>query len=232
MSVEYLARIEQGTDRHPSASVVNALAEALQLDVAEREHLRHLAKISGDTCAGARTQPRPGVRPAVLAVLEQLEPGIALVENRLGDVLAHTSGFDLIARPIGLLDAEQPNFTRFLFTDPRSRDVFPDWDDVADQRAFDLWLGPSLERATRFSAELAEEAGAEFTRRRHQHGLPEEQTLRWLHPTAGLLHLQREVFELPVGDAQQLVVLLPADDATEASLHHLRHVSAPTRSVG
>jgi len=40
ISVEYLVRIEQGRDRNPSAAVVNALAGALRLDAAEREHLR------------------------------------------------------------------------------------------------------------------------------------------------------------------------------------------------
>jgi transcriptional regulator with XRE-family HTH domain len=34
ISVEYLVRIEQGRDRHPSISVVNALADALCLDLA------------------------------------------------------------------------------------------------------------------------------------------------------------------------------------------------------
>lgn len=232
ISVEYLARIEQGTDRHPSASVVIALAEAMQLDVAEREHLRHLAKISGDLCAGARAQPRLDVRPAVLAVLAQLEPGVALVENRLGDLLAYTSGFDLIARPTGLLDAPHPNITRFVFTDPRARDLFPDWDHVADQRAFDLWLGPSAERATRFARDLAQVAGDEFARRRHRHDVPANRTLRWMHPVVGLLELEREVFELPAGDAQQLVILLSATDATASALNRLRQaVGGSLRAV-
>ena len=47
ISVEYLTRIEQGRDRNPSIAVVNAVADALDMDVAERNHLRYLAKISG-----------------------------------------------------------------------------------------------------------------------------------------------------------------------------------------
>jgi hypothetical protein len=139
--------------------VVHSLAEALRLDVAERELLRHMAKISGDTCVGARAEPRVSVRPAVRVVVDMLEPGVALVVNRLGDVLAHTSGFDLVARSTGLLDARPPNITRFVFTDPCARDVFPDGTHVADHCAFDLWLGPTVERSTRFSEELAEVAG-------------------------------------------------------------------------
>jgi ribosome-binding protein aMBF1 (putative translation factor) len=47
ISPEYLTRIEQGRDRRPSGAVVNALADALSLDPAERRHLTYLAKISG-----------------------------------------------------------------------------------------------------------------------------------------------------------------------------------------
>ena len=231
ISVEYLSRIEQGTDHHPSPVVVNTLADALRLDVAEREHLRHLAKLSSDTCVGARAQPRIEVRPAVQAVLDLLEPGVALVQNRLGDVLAHTSGFELIARPSGLLDTPDPNLTRFVFTDPRARTVFPDWDQVADRCAFDLWLGPSAERSTRFAAELATAAGDEFARRRQHHDLPTTRTLRWAHPDAGTLDFQRELLELPADDAQQLVILLPTTDATAAALHQLRLSSTPLHAV-
>src|SRR3954468_1841370 len=52
VSVEYLTRIEQGRDRNPSRSVVNALADALNLDTAERTHLGYLPKITGGACAG------------------------------------------------------------------------------------------------------------------------------------------------------------------------------------
>jgi transcriptional regulator with XRE-family HTH domain len=222
ISVEYLVRIEQGSDRNPSVPVVNALADALRLDIAEREHLRYLAKITGGVCAGSPAQPRLDVRHAVRKLLDQLEPGIALVTNRLGDVLAHTSGFDLVARPSGLLDSDKPNLTRFVFTDKRAREVFPDWDRIADERAFDLWLGPSAVRSDRFKAELAPIAGEEFARRLNRHALPPRGTLRWTHQVAGELRFDREVMELPPTDAQQLVVFLPADDATVDAVTRLR----------
>ncbi|HVQ92912.1 MAG TPA: helix-turn-helix domain-containing protein [Mycobacteriales bacterium] len=225
ISVEYLVRIEQGRDRNPSVSVVNALADALALDVTEREHMRYLAKITGGVCVGSPSQPRRELRPAVFELLDQLEPGIALVTNRLGDVLAYTSGFDLIARPTGLLDADRPNLTRFVFTDDRARGTFPDWERVADERAFDLWLGPSAERSAAFQAELAPVAGDEFTRRVNRHAVPPRGTLRWVLPAIGELRLNRELMEFPPADAQQLVVFLPADDTTAEALTRLRQAS-------
>jgi transcriptional regulator with XRE-family HTH domain len=221
--VEYLVRIEQGRDRNPSAAVINALAEALRLDPAERDHLRHVAKCSSGTCGSAATPPNVDVRPAIRALLAQLEPGVAFLTNRLGDVLAYTSGFDLLARPTGLLDPARPSLTRFVFTDQRARRTFPNWDQVADEQAFPLALGAPSQRSERLIADLTAEAGAGFTDRLHSRRLPGADTQVWCHPVVGALRFDRELLGLPAADAQQLVVLLPADEATCAALRKLRH---------
>ncbi|MGF1430441.1 helix-turn-helix domain-containing protein [Kitasatospora sp. LaBMicrA B282] len=224
ISVEYLTRIEQGRDRNPSVPIVNSLADALSLDPAERNHLRYLVKITGGECAG-RTRPAPPareVRATVRETLRLLEPGIAVVTNRLGDVLAWTSGYAAVLGASGLLDTEAPNLTRYVFTHPAARALFADWADVADEQAFDLWLGPSVENSEWLSTELAPVAGPEFTSRLNRHAVPRRGVLRLDHPTAGELRLLRETMELPA-DAQQLVVLLAADDATAQALDQLRH---------
>ncbi|MFJ6379941.1 helix-turn-helix transcriptional regulator [Kitasatospora sp. NPDC092039] len=229
ISVEYLTRLEQGRDRNPSTAVVNALADALSLGPAERNHLRYLTKIAGGACAG-RTRPAPApreLRPTVRETLRLLEPGIAAVTNRLGDVLAHTSGYATVLGAAGLLDSPAPNLTRYVFTDPRARTLFADWDDVADEQAFDIWLGPSVESAEWLSTELAPVAGPEFTRRLGNHLVPRRGPLRLRHPSGPELRLLRETLDL-TDDSQQLVVLLPADDETAAHLDHLL-TPAPAR---
>ncbi|MEU9826714.1 helix-turn-helix domain-containing protein [Micromonospora chersina] len=225
ISVEYLTRIEQGRDRNPSHSVLHALADGLSLDAGERDHLRYLAKITGGGCPGHRPPAPPNreVRPTVRETLRLLEPGVAFVTNRLGDVLAYTGGFELVMSGVGLLDADVPNLTRYVFTDPRARTHFPDWDQVADEQAFDLWLGPSAEASEWFRVQLAPAAGQEFTRRLGQHLPPPQVPLRLDHPVAGELRWHREKLELPSSDAQQLVVLLPADEATARAVERLRH---------
>ncbi|MGW4895253.1 helix-turn-helix domain-containing protein [Kitasatospora sp. NPDC004240] len=223
ISVEYLTRIEQGRDRNPSVPIVNALADALSLDVPERNHLRYLAKITGGECAG-RTRPEPPrreVRESVLRTLRLLEPGIAMVTNRLGDVLAHTGAFATVMGAGGLLDTDAPNLTRYVFTHPGARAFFADWDDVADEQAFDIWIGPSVENAEWFTTELAPVAGPEFTARLNRHTVPRRGVLRIAHPSAGELRLLRETLELS-SEAQQLVVLLPADEETTQALDRLR----------
>ena len=215
ISVEYLTSIEQGRDRNPSTAVMNALADALSLDPSERSHLRYLAKITSDRCS-AQFRPTPPprhVRPSVLATLHLLEPGIAVVTNRLGDVLAHTSGYESLTGGTGLLDTAHPNLTRYVFTDPRARTFFTDWDDIADEQAFDLWLAPSVENLEWLTAELTPVAGPELTRRLNRHVVPRRGTLRLAHPAGHQLRLHRETLELPT-DAQQLVVFHPADERT------------------
>ncbi|MEU6863520.1 helix-turn-helix transcriptional regulator [Streptomyces sp. NPDC046876] len=236
ISVEYLTRLEQGRDRNPSAAVVNALADGLGLDPAERNHLRYLAKITGGACTG-HTRPAPpsrAVRPGVLDTLRLLEPGIAAVVNRLGDVLAHTASYRWVLGAAGLFDTatdtdtgtDVPNLTRYVFTDPRARTFFADWDDVADEQAFDLWRGPSVENSEWISAKLAPVAGPDFTTRLNHHRVPRRGVLRLAHPSGNELRLSRETLELPA-DEQQLVVLLPADDATAHHVQQLVHGAAP-----
>ncbi|MET8806170.1 helix-turn-helix transcriptional regulator [Streptomyces sp. NPDC004546] len=223
ISVEYLTRIEQGRDRNPSVSVVNALADALSLDPDERNHLRYLAKITGGVCTAHRppAPARRDVRPSLRQTLGLLEPGIAAVTNRLGDILAHTSGYELVTAGTGLLDGDAPNLTRYVFTDPRARAFFADWDEVADEQAFDLWLGPSQENSEWLSTELAPVAGPEFTRRINRHAVPRRGVLRLNHPAGPELRLTRETLDAPA-DAQQLVVFLPADEETSEALAGLR----------
>jgi transcriptional regulator with XRE-family HTH domain len=222
ISVEYLVRIEQGRDHNPSPSVLNALAEALRLDAAERHHLREVAKCSSGTCGAAAQPLRIDVRPAVRALLAQIEPGIAYVTNRLGDLLAYTQSFEVLARPVGLLEDPHPNLTRFVFADERARSFFPEWDRIADERALLLSFGAPSVRSDQLIADLTAVAGPEFTRRLHSHGLPRSARQVWSHPVGGELCFDRETLELPAADAQQLVVLLPADEATQAAMNRLR----------
>ncbi|WP_217254362.1 helix-turn-helix domain-containing protein [Streptomyces sp. AC602_WCS936] len=222
ISVEYLTRIEQGRDRNPSVAVVNALADALALDPAARGHLRYLAKITGGECT-AHARPEPPsreVRPSVLQTLRLLEPGLAMVTNRLGDILAWTGTFETVTEGSGLLEAAEPNLTRYVFTDARARALFVDWDVVADEQAFDLWLGPSIENAEWFTAELAPVAGPDFTRRMNRHVVPPRGVLRIGHDSGCELRLRRETLDL-TSDAQQLVVWLPADEETTTAVQRL-----------
>lgn len=70
VSVDYLVRLEQGRATTPSAPVVAALARALQLTVAERDHLYRLAHL---------------VPPTDAMISDHIPPGMHRVLTRLGD---------------------------------------------------------------------------------------------------------------------------------------------------
>jgi transcriptional regulator with XRE-family HTH domain len=228
ISVDYLVRLEQGRDRHPSAQVLAALADALGLTADDRFHLLLLAKTADGGgqlyCPGA-APPAQSVRPTVRALLDRLDPTPAYVVNRLRDVLAHTAGFAGLAGPVGLLDGSPPNLARFVFTDARAKAAYPDWDRVADRQVADLKFGSA--RAEPHLLALANEltitAGAPFAERWQNRTAGPRRTGvdRWLHPDVGELRLAVEVLELPDADDQRLVVLLPADEDAAAALDRL-----------
>ncbi|WP_250033413.1 helix-turn-helix domain-containing protein [Paractinoplanes maris] len=217
VSVEYLIRLEQGRDRHPSAQVLAALAGPLRLTAAERAHLYRLTKTSGTSCIGLAQDPVRTVRPGLRAVLDRLEPAPAMVVNQVGDVLAHTTGFGHLAGPIGLLDGDRPNLTRYVFADPRARDAYPDWAHVADEQVAALKDGPPRPD---FADELTALAGPEFTERAERvPGLPRAHgVLRLRHPDAGSLRLSYEILSVPGDTGLRLIIQLPADEATAEAL--------------
>lgn len=218
VSVEYLARLEQGRDRHPSGQVINALADALHLSDHDRLHLRRICKAQDGTPCLVIEPPTTDVAPEIRMVLERFEPSPAVVLNRLTDVLAHTEGFRLLAEPIGLLEAR--NLARYVFADPRARDVYPDWSAVADRRRADL-----RDRTDPYVAALAEELGAA---QKHVSTTERLEILR--HPDVGELHLRPETMLFPDATDLRLELYLPQGEETSARLDRL--VRTGPRAVG
>ncbi|MBO3748764.1 helix-turn-helix domain-containing protein [Streptosporangiaceae bacterium NEAU-GS5] len=227
VSVEYVIRLEQGRDRHPSAGVLSALADALRMTPSQRVHLHNLAKGAdpGFSCMGG-AGPNRVVRPAVQTILDQLEPAPAAVVNRLGEVLACTDGYRLLMGPTGQLDEGLPaSFPRYLFTDPRARVVYPDWEVKADKAVASLKQGPfrSDPQVAALIGELTLLGGEEFAGRLARiPGLPDTNGVaRMSHPEAGPLRLAYERLDLSADDDQHVLVNLPADPATAAALDRL-----------
>ncbi|MFD7311852.1 helix-turn-helix domain-containing protein [Promicromonospora sp. NPDC059942] len=223
VSVEYLTRLEQGRDQHPSPEILGALADALRLPADERFLLLRATKGSGGACAV--DPPADSVRPPVRALLERLEPSPAVLLNRLGDVLAATSGYRSLLAPFGLFDDDHPNLLRFVLTEPRARAAYPDWEHVADRQVAALRMEsvPGDPHVAELAEALAVLAGAAFSDRfraplsaRYRTG-----TERMRHPEAGDLRLDVETLALPDADGQRLLAFLPADAATSDALDRL-----------
>ena len=136
VSIEYYSRLERGHLAGVSASVLDAIARALQLDGAERGHLFDLAQAADGSSLLTRRRghddkqwkPQPGLQ----WILNAMRDAPAVIGNGRRDLLAANhlgralySG--VLADPSG-----KPNFARFTFLDPAARRFYPDWDFFAD----------------------------------------------------------------------------------------------------
>ncbi len=136
VSIEYYSKLERGNLAGASASVLDALARALQLDDAERAHMLHLARAadgSGRMLRRSRRTQRWAPRPQLQWVLDSITAGPAIIRNGRMDLLAtnhlgramHSSLYDNDpTRP--------PSFARYTFLDDDSHRFYPDWDSAAD----------------------------------------------------------------------------------------------------
>jgi transcriptional regulator with XRE-family HTH domain len=135
MSVEYYAKLERGSLGGVSASVLDAIARALQLDEAERAHLFHLAHAADGTSAAMRPRRRSPKEWTARSSLQWTLDSItapAIVGNNRSDLLATNHlGRALYADVYNNHDAP-PNFARFTFLDSAAHRFYPDWDLFAD----------------------------------------------------------------------------------------------------
>ncbi|MFI9008314.1 helix-turn-helix domain-containing protein [Actinosynnema sp. NPDC053489] len=123
VSVDYYTRLEQGRDTNPGPEVLRALAAALRLGADERAHLHALARRAAGPPPWGAGAPRPGL----LHLLEAVRPTPAYVLDQVSTLLAvNPEGARLMP---GLVEAG--NLVRYVFTDPRAREVFVVWEDMA-----------------------------------------------------------------------------------------------------
>ncbi|MFB7714940.1 helix-turn-helix transcriptional regulator [Streptomyces sp. NPDC056105] len=203
MSTDYYTRLEQRRGSHPSRQMLTALARALRLDDAERDHLFHLA---------GEEPPRPGrssghVRPGLLLILDRLHDLPASVISDWGEMLAqNTMSVALTGDHTGR------NVIRDWFTNPATRPMFPPENHEAHARAHVASLRkvaaarPDDPGPAALVAELR--AGSrEFEELWQSHDVVVRRPSpkRFLHPVVGALDLDCEVL-LSDGHDQQLVV--------------------------
>jgi transcriptional regulator with XRE-family HTH domain len=132
LSVDYYGRLERGHLSRASDSVLEAVARALRLDDAERQHLFELARHAESTSASRRRpKPGPGPRQAVTSILTSLTIPAYVRTSRMDIIAANELCQAMYG---GALDDERLplNLARYLFLDPHSRGFFLDWDHVAD----------------------------------------------------------------------------------------------------
>ncbi|MFF7734684.1 helix-turn-helix domain-containing protein [Streptomyces sp. NPDC007984] len=112
VGVTWYTWLEQARDIQVSVQVLDALARALLLDPSERAHLFRLAGAADPTPA----TNCPSVTPAMRAVLEQVEPFPACLQNSRYDILAHNRTYGLLLCDLDAVPPEDRNCILLSYT--------------------------------------------------------------------------------------------------------------------
>ncbi len=246
MSVEYYAKLERGALAGVSASVLDAIARALQLDDAERAHLLRLASEANGSSNLVRPSRRPkqwAVRPNLQWSLDAIHTPAILVNNRQ-DLLAtnhlgRAMHSELYADPTVV-----PNFGRFTFLDAAARRFYPDWNLFADMFVANLRTAAGKDPHDKGIHDLVGELSTrsdEFRRRWGAHNVRTHGTgiKQFHHHVVGELILAYESMDLraetdltltiyaaePASPTAQALALLASWAATTGD----EHLSAPAR---
>jgi|SRR5579875_771111 len=226
VSVEYYSRLERGRLAGASDGVLNALADALQLDEAERDHLFDLAKAANASGIPAkRRAPRAhNVRPSLQLVLDAFTGGAAFVRNGRLDVLG-SNGLgravysDLYDSPEATPPGRPMNLARYCFLDrDRAERFYPDWGLAADQTVAILRAEAGHDPYDKDLKDLVGELSMrsdEFRVRWAAHDVRRHATgvKHFIHPVVGPLDLVFEGTEL-MADPGLSLLLYTAEPGT------------------
>lgn len=226
VSVDYYNRLERGRISGASDTVLEALADALQLDDAERAHLFDLARRSATSGSARRKPSLPAtVRPVVQQVLDSITDAPAWVRNARHDHLAHNRLARALYSPV-LADPRRPaNSARFVYLDPAAQDFFVDWeraaDDIAAMLRSEAGRHPHDQNLQDLIGELST-CSEDFRRRWAAHNVRFHRTgvKQLRHPVVGDLTLNFEAMTL--SSDPDLTLLVYAADPNTPSADALR----------
>ncbi|YCK40053.1 helix-turn-helix transcriptional regulator [Actinomadura sp. ATCC 39365] len=230
VSTEYYTRLEQGRAGHPSPEVVEALARALQLDPAEREHLTDLL---ARPARHAPVSPQR-VRPGLHLMLQTLHDVPAFILGRRTDVLAANRLAREVLTDFEALAVPQRNLARYYLLDPEARTRTGDWERVAAETVAMLRLEAGRHPEDRRLADLVGELtlrSPEFSSWWNDHRVLRRThgTKHYHHPLVGELHFHYESLH-PPGDPDQTLCVYNVEPGspTAQALRLLSSWVAPT----
>jgi transcriptional regulator with XRE-family HTH domain len=211
VSVEYYKRLERGNATGASDAVLEALADALRLDEAERAHLFDLARAASPIAPQRRRRPvQQRLRPVVQRILDSIGTP-ATVSNMRGDYVAANQLGRALYAPLFESREQPPNSARFTFLDPTAQEFFLDWEKAAKDLVAALRSQAGRNPYDRALSDLVGELStrsdafrtwwAAHNVRYHRTG-----TKRLHHPVVGELELSYEVMELSADSGLRLAI--------------------------
>jgi transcriptional regulator with XRE-family HTH domain len=223
VSVDYLARLEQGRASNPSPSILAPLARALRLSEEERAHLFRVA---------GHAEPDPG------RVRRHLTPGVQRVLDRLGDtpVLVTDAAWEIVASNpladalLGHASSGTPrerNVAWLQFTDAPTRVVRTAEEDARFEAGVVADLHETLGRhpddePLRALIDDLRQVSPRFAELWEQRPVAQHEAARKTirHPEVGLITLDCDVLTVGGSDLRLIVYTAPpgSDDARALAL--------------
>jgi transcriptional regulator with XRE-family HTH domain len=219
VSVDYLARLEQGRATSPSPQVLDALARTLRLTDAERAHLY---RVAGQLLPGAGRMNRH-VTPSVQRILDRLADTPVLVVDAASHIVAWNAMAAALHGDFSARSERERNIAWMFFTGAPSRVVRDD----AEERVAAAQIVASLHDALgRYPddpllRDLIADLRAEserFAELWAQHPVAEHVAARKtiVHPQVGPLTLDCDVLRI-AGTDLDLIVYTAEPGTAEAS---------------
>src|SRR6201997_3046436 len=226
ISSEYLQRLEQGRDRHPSAEVLDSIALALRMDAKATAHLHQLARSASRLHRAAQEH----VSTAVAELIDQF-PMPAVVVSRCQDVLAANP----IARALCPGFEVGQNLLRWRFLDPAAKQVYPDWDESTALAVRGLRQGsaddPDDPRLRALISELSS-ASQRFKQLWEQADVGYPKGISHMrHPEVGDLYLTRTQLYLTQSPGQYIITLHAQANSTSSHALEKLRASLPNNSL-
>ncbi|MEV5241064.1 helix-turn-helix transcriptional regulator [Streptomyces cinnamoneus] len=209
VSVAYYTRLEQGRGQNVSAAVLDAIAGALRLNRAERDHLNRLARPAARPSRAGAGRPQR-VRPAVQQLIDTMDSVPAYVVGRRLDIIAWNRFACALLGDFSALPAHRCNLAWQIFLEPAARELYVEWEnkaaDIVALLRLDAGRYPDDPKLAALVGELSVKS-PEFRALWAAHNVQDKGfgVKRLQHPVVGALTLSYETLVLPADPEQQLI---------------------------
>ncbi|WP_280437911.1 helix-turn-helix domain-containing protein [Nocardia carnea] len=238
VSVEYYAKLERGAIAGASASVLDAISRALQLDDTERAHLLDLARAADGIPTSGRLRRRAtkpaATRPSLQWAVDSIRDAVAFVRNPQQDLLVTNELGRAFYSPLLGSAGRTPNLARFQFLDPAAHDFYPDWDLFAEMCVAIMRTEAGRDPHDRGLQELVGELSTCSDTFRRLWGTHDVRThgsgtKRFHHPEVGELVLAYE--ELAITAEPGLILMIYTPEPGSPSAQRLQILASWSRTL-
>jgi transcriptional regulator with XRE-family HTH domain len=226
ISTDYYTRLEQGRIG-PSAPVLASLARVLRLDDDQRTYMYELA----GTPAKSRRRAPQKVKPYLRRLLDRIDAP-AMVMTPTHDILAWNPLAAALMVDFAEIPERERNFMRLLFTDPRMRSLYPEWEELARSVVSYIRMEAARKPDDPRLAELVGDLSIRDAQFRQwwagTHVAVKRRGSRtYDHPVVGEITLEWDALTSDAEPDQQIIVFTPEPGSrSDEALHELKEWAA------